>query len=48
MTRAEIQAIYEASPEAVAALVERLLATIAEQQAALDALTLRVQQLEPV
>jgi transposase len=46
MTRAEIQAVYDAGPEAVIALVESLLATIAQQQAAIDALTARVQQLE--
>jgi transposase len=32
MNRAEIQAIYDAGPEAVIALVERLLTTIAQQQ----------------
>ena len=53
MTRAEIQAVYETGPEAVIALVETLLATIArqqamieQQQAAIPALTARVQQLE--
>jgi len=34
MTRAEIQAVYDAGPQAVIALVERLLATIVQQQAA--------------
>lgn len=53
MTRAEIQAVYDAGPEAVIALVESLLATVArqqalidQQQAALTALTARVQHLE--
>jgi transposase len=46
MTRAEIQAVYEAGPEAVITLVERLLAVIAEQQATIVALTARVQRLE--
>jgi hypothetical protein len=46
MTRAEIQAVYDSGPEAVIALVERLLATISQQQAAIDALTARVKQLE--
>jgi transposase/uncharacterized coiled-coil protein SlyX len=53
MTRAEIQAVYDAGPEAVIALVESLLATVArqqalieQQQAVLTALTARVQQLE--
>jgi transposase len=46
MTRPEIQAVYEAGPEAVFTLVESLLATIAQQQAALDQLTARVQHLE--
>jgi transposase len=46
MNRAEIQAVYDAGPEAVIALVERLLATIAQQQVAIEALTARVKQLE--
>jgi transposase len=53
MTRAEIQAVYDAGPEAVIALVEMLLATVArqqalieQQQAAITALTARVQHLE--
>lgn len=46
MTRADIQAVYEAGPEAVVTLVERLLAVIAEQQATIVALTARVQRLE--
>jgi transposase len=46
MTRAEIQAVYDAGPEAVIALVERLLATIAQQQVAIEALTARVNSLE--
>jgi transposase len=46
MTRAEIQVVYEAGPEAVIGLVERLLAVIAEQQTTIVALTARVQRLE--
>jgi len=46
MIRAEIQAVYDAGPEAVIALVERLLATNARQQAAIERLEARVQQLE--
>jgi transposase/uncharacterized coiled-coil protein SlyX len=53
MTRAEIQAVYDAGPEAVIALVETLLATVArqqalieQQQAAITQLTARVAQLE--
>jgi pimeloyl-ACP methyl ester carboxylesterase len=45
MNRDEIQAAYEAGPEAVIALVERLLATISHQQATIDALTARMQHL---
>src|SRR5438128_9688067 len=48
MTHHEIQAAYEAGPDAVKALVERLLATISQQQATIDALTARVKQLETV
>lgn len=46
MTRTEIQAVYETGPEAVIALVEPLLALIAEQQAAITRLTARVKHLE--
>ena len=53
MTRAEIQTVYEAGPEAVFTLVESLLVTITQQQALLEqqqaaiaSLTARVQQLE--
>lgn len=53
MTRAQIQAVYDQGPDAVFALVERLLATIAQQQATLlqqqatiDALSARVKLLE--
>lgn len=53
MTRAEIQAVYDAGPEAVIALVEHLLATLAglqavveQQQATAIQLTARVQHLE--
>jgi pimeloyl-ACP methyl ester carboxylesterase len=46
MTRAEIQAVYDAGPEAVGALVERLLATIDQQQSCVRALAARVKQLE--
>src|SRR5438128_411818 len=53
MTRAQIQAVYDAGPEAVIALVETLLATVArqqvlieQQQTAIAALTARVKQLE--
>lgn len=53
MTPAQIQAVYNAGPEAVIALVETLLDTIArqqtlldQQQAAITQLTARVKQLE--
>lgn len=46
MTRDESQAVYDAGPEAVITLVERLLGLIAEQQAAITQLTARVQHLE--
>ncbi len=46
MTRDEVRAVYDAGPEAVIALVERLLGLIAEQQAAITQLTARVKQLE--
>ena len=46
MTRAEILDVYNAGPEAVIALVEHLLATIAQQQKATAELTARVQHLE--
>jgi transposase len=46
MTRDEIRAVYEAGPDAVIALVERLLVVVAEQQAAISQLTARVAQLE--
>jgi transposase/uncharacterized coiled-coil protein SlyX len=53
MTHAEIQAVYDAGPAAVIALVETLLATVARQQAliegqqaAITALTARLQHLE--
>jgi transposase len=46
MTRAEIQAVYDAGPEAVIALVEQLLGLIAEQQVAIRHLSTRVKQLE--
>jgi transposase len=46
MTRAEIQTVYDAGPEAIIARVEDLLATIAQQQTAIDTLTARVKQLE--
>jgi transposase len=53
MTRAEILAVYNAGPEAVIALVEQLLASLAglqslveQQQATITQLTARVQHLE--
>jgi transposase/uncharacterized coiled-coil protein SlyX len=53
MTRAEIQSLYAAGPEAVVATVEQLLATVAEQQrvlaeqqAALQRLTAQVKHLQ--
>jgi transposase len=46
MSREEIRAVYAAGPDAVIALVERLLGLLAEQQAQITALTARVQALE--
>jgi transposase len=46
MTRDEILAIYHAGPEAVLALVEHLLALLAQQQQTIDRLDARVRELE--
>jgi transposase len=46
MTRDEILAVYHAGPEAVIALVEHLLALIAQQQHTIDRLDARVRELE--
>src|SRR5829696_2923225 len=46
MTRDEILAVYHAGPEAVIALVEHLLALLAQQQATIDRLDARVRELE--
>src|SRR5215212_4083262 len=46
MTRDEIRAVYDAGPDAVIALVERLLGLVADQQAAITQLTARVAHLE--
>jgi hypothetical protein len=47
MNRDEIRAVYEAGPDAVIALVERLLAIVADQQTALTQLTARVAEVQP-
>ncbi len=46
MTRAQIQAVYDAGPEAVIAWVQQLLDTLTQQQAAIAQLSARVQHLE--